>query len=125
MKWFENVHVAISRGSQHVLAFNEPDICHIEGSCLSPEDAAEAYLSYIQPFKGSLYLGAPAVSNGLNGKSWLKSFFQVCQACHFDFLPVHWYDSATNEEYFELYMKEMHDDFGLPLWITEVWCVEH
>ena len=125
MKWFENVNVAISRGSQHVLAFNEPDICRVEGSCLSPEDAAEAYLSYIQPFKGSLFLGAPAVSNGLNGKSWLKSFFQVCQACHFDFLPVHWYDSATNEEYFKLYMKEMHDDFGLPLWITEVWCVEH
>ena len=87
---------------------------------MSPEHAAEAYLKYIQPFKGSVFLGAPAVSNGENGKAWLKAFFQVCQDCHFDFLPVHWYDSATNEEYFKLYMKGMHDGFGLPLWITEV-----
>ncbi|CZS92420.1 uncharacterized protein RAG0_02894 [Rhynchosporium agropyri] len=118
-RWFENVNIAISHGSQHILAFNEPDICRVEGSCLSPEYAAKAYLTYIQPFKGTVYLGTPAVSNGENGIPWLKAFFQICENCHFDFLPVHWYDSATKEEYFKLYMKEMHDTFKLPLWITE------
>ncbi|PQE08311.1 Glycoside hydrolase superfamily protein [Rutstroemia sp. NJR-2017a BVV2] len=65
--WFNNVNNAISRGAGHIMAFNEPDSCGSGQSCMSPQQAVNAYRTYIQPFAGRVALGAPQVSNGPNG----------------------------------------------------------
>lgn len=91
---------------------------------MSPQQAVNAYKKYIQPFKGRAYLGAPAVTNGPAGLPWLKEFFRLCTGCQIDFLPVHWYDSATNDAWFKLYMSQAYAATGslkLKLWVTEVY----
>ncbi|PQE23844.1 glycoside hydrolase superfamily protein [Rutstroemia sp. NJR-2017a BBW] len=69
--WFNNVNNAISRGAGHIMAFNEPDACGSGQSCMSPQQAVNAYRTYIQPFAGRVALGAPQVSNGPNGLPFL------------------------------------------------------
>lgn len=111
---------AISRGSKHLLAFNEPD--HWEQSNLSPSDAAAGYKTFMQPFAGKAKLGAPAVTNGGGsmGLTYLKSFLLSCSGCTIDFVPIHWYDSATNVAYFKKHVQDAHAAAGgRPIWITE------
>lgn len=88
---------------------------------MSPQQAADAYRMYMNPFAGRAYLGAPAVTNGPSGLPWLKQFFSLCTGCHIDFIPIHWYDKATNVPYFKSYIEEAKAAAGsLNLWITEV-----
>ncbi|KAK2625940.1 hypothetical protein QTJ16_005252 [Diplocarpon rosae] len=120
--WSKNVNDAINRGSRHIIAFNEPDGCVGGGSCMSPQQAVDAYREFVQPFKGRAYLGAPAVTNGPTGLPWLTEFLRLCVGCQVDFLPVHWYDSATNDAWFKLYMSQAYAATGslkLKLWVTE------
>jgi len=106
------------------MAFNEPDGCQSGvQSCLSPQDAANAYMQYMMPFANRASLGAPAVSNGAGGLPWLRDFLSACASlgCRIDFVPVHWYDSATNIAYFQNYLNEAHDAAGgRQIWLTEV-----
>ena len=54
------------------------------------------------------------------GLAWLKEFWSACSDCHVDFVPIHWYDSATNVQYFKNYIQDARDAAnGKPLWITE------
>jgi len=76
----------------------------------------------MQPFAGKAKLGAPAVTNGAAplGLTWLSSFISDCQLCTIDFVPIHWYDSATNIAYFKSYIAEAYAAGGnRPIWITE------
>lgn len=57
--WVQHVDDAISRGSKHLLAFNEPDIR--SKANMSPQAATDAYMTYMQPFAGKVKLGGPAV----------------------------------------------------------------
>ncbi|CZT12274.1 uncharacterized protein RCO7_10487 [Rhynchosporium graminicola] len=118
-QWTTNVNAAIARGTYHLLSFNEPDICYGGGSCMSAKDAAAAYKTYMSPFAGRAYLGAPAVTNGPSGMKWLKEFMGLCTGCQIDFVPIHWYDSATNVAYFKNYITDAHAIAGKNLWITE------
>ncbi|KAK0114834.1 hypothetical protein ONS96_013317 [Cadophora gregata f. sp. sojae] len=118
-QWVTNANAAIARGSYHLLSFNEPDRCASGGSCMSPKDAANAYRTFMVPFAGRAYLGAPAVTNGPSGMKWLKEFLSLCTGCHIDFVPIHWYDSATNVGYFKNYIADAHAVAGHDLWITE------
>ncbi|KAH6702829.1 hypothetical protein BKA61DRAFT_494754 [Leptodontidium sp. MPI-SDFR-AT-0119] len=118
-QWFANANAAIARGSYHLLSFNEPDRCANGGSCMSAKDAANAYRTYMNPFAGRVYLGAPAVTNGPSGMKWLKEFLGLCTGCRIDFIPIHWYDSATNVAYFKNYIADAHGIAGHDLWITE------
>ena len=75
------------------------------------------------PFANRASLGAPAVSNGAGGLPWLRDFLSACASlgCRIDFVPVHWYDSATNIAYFQNYLNEAHDAAGgRQIWLTEV-----
>jgi len=72
-------------GHANLLSFNEPE--RLEQSNLTPEQAADAYRTYMHPF-GDSYLGSPAVSN--DGYGWLERFLQVCGDCIIDFIAVHW-----------------------------------
>ncbi|KAF8247158.1 hypothetical protein K440DRAFT_654906 [Wilcoxina mikolae CBS 423.85] len=119
--WAKNAEAAISKGANHLLGMNEPDIP--SQSDLSPETAAAAYRTYMQPFAGKAKLGAPAVTNSGTpgqGLSWLKSFLAVCSDCTIDFVPIHWYDPTGGIEYFKKHMTEAKDVAGgRKVWLTE------
>ncbi|KUJ17801.1 uncharacterized protein LY89DRAFT_645461 [Mollisia scopiformis] len=118
--WVNNVNNALARGSGHIMGFNEPDACGEGQSCIGPDDAATAYRKWIMPFAGRAALGAPAISNAASGLVWLRNFLGACSGCQIDFVPIHWYDSATNFEYFYNYMEEAHQTSGgRQIWITE------
>ncbi len=117
--WFNNVNNAITRGSAHILAFNEPDACGWGQACMSPRAAANAYRQYMMPYAGQVALGAPAVTNGPNGLNWLQDFLNACSGCKIDFVPIHWYDSAINYEYFYHYLMQAYDIARVNIWITE------
>lgn len=88
---------------------------------MSPQQAADAYRTYMNPFAGRAYLGAPAVTNAPSGLPWLTQFLTLCTGCHIDFIPIHWYDKATNTGYFKGYIGQAKAVAGtLNLWITEV-----
>lgn len=118
--WLNNTSNALARGSGHLLSFNEPDGCGYGQACMSPSQAANAYRLHMMPFAERASLGAPAVSNGPDGLNWLQEFLALCVGCKVDFIPVHWYDTATNFEYFYGYMQNVRDTFNAQIWITEV-----
>ncbi|MCJ1304143.1 hypothetical protein MMC08_006955 [Hypocenomyce scalaris] len=120
--WAANVQSAIANyGTTAVLAFNEPDECGNGGSCMAISDAVSAYQTYMMPLKGSVLLGAPAVTNGgaPMGLTYLQNFMGSCTNCHYDFVPVHWYGDATDTAGFEAYIAQAYDTVNLPLWVTE------
>jgi len=107
--WSDNAKKAIDSGSSHLFSFNEPD--HSAQANLSPEQAASDYQKYMEPFAGKAKLCAPSVTNGGGsmGLNWLKSFLESCQDCTIDCLNVHWYDSASNVEYFKKHINDAAD----------------
>lgn len=118
--WIERANSAIASGSTHLLAFNEPD--HNEQARVDPGTCAQAYKTHVQPFAGKARLGAPAVTNGGGemGLTYLRNFMNACSGCTIDFVPIHWYDSAGNFEYFKKHVEDAKTVAGgRPLWITE------
>jgi hypothetical protein len=63
-----NVNAAISAGATHLLGFNEPDLG--AQSNLSPQQAADPWKKYVQPFAGRVKLVSPAVMNGGPPRAW-------------------------------------------------------
>ncbi|KAI5845061.1 glycosyl hydrolase catalytic core-domain-containing protein [Morchella snyderi] len=104
---------------KYVLGFNEPDMSlDVGGTEISPERAAFLWKRDIQPLKGQVKLGAPAVSSAEWGMPWLKSFFDACDGCSFDFIPIHWYG---NFEGLASHLGHYHVTFpDQKLWITEL-----
>lgn len=117
--WSKNAQSAIDAGAKHLLGFNEPDLA--AQSNLDAAAAAAGHLEYMEPFAGKVKLGSPAVTNGANGMGldWLSSFVTACSSCTIDFVAVHWYDSASNLEYFKTHLTQAHTDTGKPVWLTE------
>lgn len=114
--WQSAATAAIASGSKHLLSFNEPDLA--SQSNLSPAAAAAGHRTYLQPFAGRAKLSAPAITNA--GLAWLEQFLVDCASCTIDFVPVHWYDSATNVAYFKWYITSaIAAAKGRPIWITE------
>lgn len=122
--WAANVNAAIARGTGHVMAFNEPDACGGDQSCMSPQQAVNAWKTYIQPFAGRVALGAPQVTNGASGLPWLESFLSLCTGCQIDFVPIHWYEGVGGQNYladFYNYVGAAYAAGGnRPIWVTEV-----
>ncbi|KFY70550.1 hypothetical protein V499_09084 [Pseudogymnoascus sp. VKM F-103] len=118
--WTEAANAAIAKGSKHLLAFNEPDLP--SQANLDVGTAAAGYKTFMQPFAGKARLGSPAVTNGPApmGIAYFKSFMAACDGCTVDFVPMHWYDSASNVEGFKTHVNDMRDAAeGRKLWITE------
>lgn len=118
--WNEDANEMITAGSTHLFAFNEPDVP--TQANMTPAAAAQAYKTWMQPFAGKAKLGAPAVTNGDSpmGLTWLKQFMGNCTGCTIDFVPFHWYGSATNFVGFKSYVEQVHNSTTLPIWISEV-----
>lgn len=118
--WTEAANSAIASGSTHLLAFNEPDLP--AQANLDVGSAAAGYKTFIQPFAGKAKLGSPAVTNGPApmGLAYLKSFLAACDGCTIDFVPLHWYDAASNVDGFKSHITDMAEAAGgRKLWITE------
>ncbi|KAI0338341.1 hypothetical protein BDW22DRAFT_706096 [Trametopsis cervina] len=117
--WVDDATAAIASGSTHLLGFNEPDLG--AQSNLSPEAAAAAWKTYMEPFAGKAKLVSPAVTNGAApmGTAWLDQFFAACTGCHIDAVAIHIYDSATNVVYFQNYISDVATKYKLPVWVTE------
>ncbi|CAO1615351.1 unnamed protein product [Parajaminaea phylloscopi] len=123
--WAANVEKMRAAGSKHVIAFNEPDLC-VDGagsSCMSIADAVTAWKTYMEPLKGTMLLGAPAVTNSgpPGGVTWLSQFMGNCTGCHFDFIPLHWYSNKwAGLNYLQSHINSARAVAGgRPLWLTE------
>ncbi|KAK6423114.1 hypothetical protein LTR95_016580 [Oleoguttula sp. CCFEE 5521] len=118
--WSTDAKAAISSGSTHLFAFNEPDMS--SQANLTPEQAAAAYKTHMQPFAGQAKLCAPSVTNGggAMGLDWLVAFMAACDGCTIDCVNVHWYDSAQHTEYFKSHVQNATDiSGGKPVFVTE------
>ncbi|KAJ4154162.1 hypothetical protein LMH87_010623 [Akanthomyces muscarius] len=115
-QWANNTKLWLSRGTKHLLGFNEPE--RPDQAALSPQQAADAWRKYMNQFSGRAKLGAPAVSN--DGYNWLKDFLGKCHDCHIDFVPVHWYNDHTLEGDLENWVNKICSLVGnRKVWITE------
>lgn len=102
--------------ANYVLGMNEPN--EPSQSNMSPSDGASLWQQYIEPLKDQgYYLVTPACTNDQTGLDWMASFFQDCSGCHFDALAFHFY--GTDAQAFISYATQLHDLYGLPLWVTE------
>ena len=118
--WESNWKSAVSSGTTTFFAFNEPDLD--TESNLTPAAAAAGYMTYMQPIKAanpSVRLGSPGVTNGADGLDWLVNFQNACDGCDIDFVAIHWYDSATNIQYFKDHVTEANNRTGKNVWVTE------
>ncbi|PPJ52913.1 hypothetical protein CBER1_11574 [Cercospora berteroae] len=119
-KWSKNAQAAIDSGSSHLFSFNEPD--HDAQANMACGTAAAAYKEYMNPFKGKAQLCAPSVTNGGGqmGLTWLKDFLSQCTDCQIDCLNIHWYDSASNVEYFKKHIQDAAALApGKPIYVSE------
>ncbi|KAH8078724.1 glycosyl hydrolase catalytic core-domain-containing protein [Cristinia sonorae] len=117
--WSSDAKAAIAAGSTHLLFVNEPDLG--SQANMSPKEAAEAWMSYMEPFKGQATLVGPAITNGgaPMGTAWLDQFLSICSSCSIDALAIHIYDSATNVGYFKNYITDIGKKYGKPVLVTE------
>ncbi|KAH6647923.1 glycosyl hydrolase catalytic core-domain-containing protein [Truncatella angustata] len=113
-QWSNNVNYWLSKGSGHILGFNEPE--RSDQAHLSTQDAANAFRQYLTPFKGRASIGAPAVSN--DGYGWITDFMGKCQDCGIDFIPIHWYNDYTQFNDFKNWVTSICN-LGKTVWITE------
>jgi hypothetical protein len=118
--WPGNAEAGIAAGADALLGFNEPD--HAHQAAMSVPVAVQNWKKSFQPYAGRVTLVSPAVTNGPApmGFAWLKNFISQCDGCQIDACAVHWYDSATNIQYFKNYVKDAIDACGgKPIWLTE------
>jgi hypothetical protein len=123
-----NDHATIANISNvsHLLPFNEPDNSH--ESNLYPYQARDQYEKLLMT---GLRLGSPATTESAH--SWRNDFVDMVHGEEYrmDFIAVHWYDWGGNPKTskgadanqifnrFKAYVQKIHNDYGLPIWITE------
>lgn len=117
----------------HVLGFNEPDDC--EGQSGQYNDlctVSTALEVYENLMKTGLRLVSPACRQN-SVFNWLDLFNQqaIQNDIRIDVIAVHWYDwggnpqNSTNTDpntifnRFKIYLQDVYDLYGLPIWITE------
>jgi hypothetical protein len=124
-------------GTKNILGFNEPDLTYSGSSNILPANAAAGYVTYMEPFSGSVKIGMPNVlwnnvgsSSGGNYDSavWTEYFLGNCTTCHFDFAAIHYYqdcdpsDGQSGAAWFQGNVTNAYNTLNLPVWITEFQC---
>jgi hypothetical protein len=119
--------------STHVLAFNESDNCNDQSgqyNNLCQVDVAVGY--YENLMKTGMRLVSPNCREHAPF-GWLKDFYDLAteQDIRIDVIGVHWYDWGSNPtnspnanatdvfNRFVTYLDDVHELYGLPIWITE------
>lgn len=119
--------------STHVLAFNEPDDCNGQSGQYGNMCVVDtAVVVYKNLMKTGLRLVSPACRQGAVF-NWLESFNQLAieNDIRIDVIALHWYDWSANPlntpnenpqnifNRFAGYLENVHNLYGLPIWITE------
>ena len=121
--------------STHVMAFNEADNCFDQsGQYGNPKLCVtdEAVRLYKNLMKTGMRLVSPSCTEGA-ATGWLKEFHEkaTAQDIRIDVIGVHWYDWGSNPKAnpsptalqvfnrFKAYLTNVHNLYGLPIWITE------
>jgi hypothetical protein len=108
-----------ANAATEILGPNEPD--HAGQSAMSPGSCVSLWQANIQPLKARGYtLISPAVTSAPSGKAWMQEFMNACQGCTIDAMAVHWY--GTDPQAFIAYLKDFHNTFNRPLYVTEYAC---
>ena len=125
-------------GSPYIMSFNEPDDCDAQsgqyGFPGSPKlcDVDEA----VRLHKNFMKTGMRIVSPGGREEApfgWLEEFYNKAKAqdVRIDVIALHWYDWGSNPaanpnptalqvfNRFKAYLTNVHNLYGLPIWITE------
>ncbi|MGZ0014788.1 glycosyl hydrolase [Yeosuana sp. AK3] len=117
----------------HVMAFNEADNCNDQSgqyNNLCQTDVAVS--TYKNLMKTGLRLVSPSCRENAP-LGWLKEFHDKANAqdIRIDVIAVHWYDWGSNPanspnanpsvvfNRFKTYLENVHNLYGLPIWITE------
>ena len=117
----------------HVMSFNEPDDCFAQsgqyGNLCQTDVAVDLH-------KNLMKTGMRIVSPGGREEApfgWLKEFYNkaTAQDIRIDVIAIHWYDWSSNPTVntnptalqvfnrFKTYLTNVHNLYGLPIWITE------
>lgn len=121
-KWSTRANIAISAGSTHLLAFNEPEQPpSAGGSGMSPQQVIDGWNKYMKPLKDRAKLGSPAVTSqegsDTAGLPLLKTFLAAF-GDSVDFICVHWY--GTDFSQFQQHISDAKKVAnGKPIWLTE------
>ncbi|KAL1954221.1 hypothetical protein VTO42DRAFT_1501 [Malbranchea cinnamomea] len=123
-EWTQSIEASLSAGAKCILGFNEPDLP--SQANMSPQEAVDAWKTYMNPYAGRARLGSPAVTNGGGnmGLNWLRTFLDMCAGeCTVDFLAIHWYSPASEIEGFKRHVSqaiELARSHGInEVWVTE------
>ena len=110
----------------HILNYNEPDLNKI-----TVDDAINLYPSLLNT---SLKIGSPAPgkldTNFVIG-NWFYDFMVALRKRKYplDFIALHYYSSTfdvtTSVANFRAYIETYHNEFSLPIWVTEYAMVDY
>lgn len=123
--------------SPYVMSFNEPDDCGGQsGQWGNPKLCTISQA--VKLHKNLMKTGMRIVSPGGREEApkagkWLELFYDeaTAQDVRIDVIAVHWYDWGSNPvanpnptalqvfNRFKTYLTEVHNKYGLPIWITE------
>jgi hypothetical protein len=102
-----------------VLGFNEPN--QSGQAEMTPNRAADLWRQYIDPLANEGYTTvSPACTNAPSGKTWMRDFFNACQGCRINAMAIHFY--GTDPQEMIKYIQDMHETFGMDIWVTEYAC---
>ncbi|KAF5376381.1 hypothetical protein D9757_008677 [Collybiopsis confluens] len=95
-----------AQGWATVFSLNEPDI-----NGISPQEAAEWYIEWINPL--AIKKALPAVTSSASsgqGLSWVSQMISACAGrCFYDYINLHWY--GTSFAQFQSYVQNAHNQF--------------
>lgn len=98
---------------KHLLGWNEPD--NKDQANMSVDKAIEGW-QYLE--RTGLRLGAPGAVHALGG--WMRKFMNKAKQkkLRIDFVPIHWY-SGLDARGFLNHLRNIHETYGKPIWVTE------
>lgn len=117
----------------YVMSFNEPDDCGAQSGQYGNLCQTDVAIGY---HKNLMKTGMRIVSPGGREEApfgWLEEFYNKAKAkdIRIDVIAVHWYDWGSNPTVntnptalqvfnrFKAYLTNVHNVYGLPIWITE------